>query len=536
MLFRFVCCYRYRCGAIVLLSLASAVATMLALGQINRLAGTVSTVDKLSPWLYCGGILLLVLLINIALQALLAVFGADLVAHLRKELSARFVRLDYERLVMQRHVVAAALVQDLGRIAPLVLIGPQLAYNAVLTVLCTGYLLSVSPVLACAILALLPIPIIGALVFARKVNARFYVLRAVEERVLSQLHAISGGKKEMTLNRQRAWQFMAEGLNPAISEARQHMAGVHLSWGTMSALASVVTLGSVLFALAVGQYLKLPVETIVKFVISGLFLSGPISSLISVGPQINAGLASIRHLNKAGLDLETELPLHSIISTPGGSWRQIEARNLVYRYSQPGEVGVVIGPIDLKVRRGEVLFIVGGNGSGKSTLLLLLSALLTPESGSLTIDGRPVAEEQESYRALFCGVFDDFHLFPDIVRSPDVDASDVYLRALLGRFGLSERVTVCEGTFSNLALSTGQRKRLALIQCLAEGRDILFFDEWAADQDVDFRAIFYRELIPEFRAAGKTVIAISHDDRYFDVADRIIELEAGRIRYDHVRV
>lgn len=536
MLIRFVRHYRLRCGAIVLLSLVSAVATMVTLGQINRLAGAASTNGALSSWLYCGALLALVFVVNIALQGLLAVFGADLVAHLRKELSERFVRLDYERLATRRHVVATSLVEDLGRIAPLVLIAPQLAYNAVLALLCSAYLLSISPVLAGSVLAVLPIPIGGALLFARKVKVRFGILRAAEERVFSQLHTISSGKKEMTLNRLRAEQFMSDGLSPAIAEARHHMISVHLGWGAMSALASVVMLGSVLFALAVGQHFNLPLETIVKFVISGLFLSGPVNFLMSVGPQINAGLASIRHLNAAGLNLDAELPSHDLApsAVTDDSWARIDARKLTYRYQRQGEADVVIGPLDLSVRRGEVLFIVGGNGSGKSTLLLLLSGLLTPESGVLSIDNRTVVQELESYRSLFCGVFGDFHLFSDVLRAPDVDVSDARLEALIDRFELSERVSVRDGVFSNLALSTGQRKRLALIQCLAEDRDILFFDEWAADQDVTFRATFYRELIPEFRAAGKTVIAISHDDRYFDVADRVIELEAGRIRLDRM--
>lgn len=94
---------------------------------------------------------------------------------------------------------------------------------------------------------------------------------------------------------------------------------------------------------------------------------------------------------------------------------------------------------------------------------------------------------------------------------------------------MGAHVQVNQGELSKLTLSTGQRKRLALLQCYAEDREIFFFDEWAADQDAHFRDYFYRTLLPELKARGKTVIAISHDDRYFNVADRVVKLEGGKI-------
>ncbi|MCG8463435.1 MAG: ATP-binding cassette domain-containing protein, partial [Xanthomonadales bacterium] len=72
--------------------------------------------------------------------------------------------------------------------------------------------------------------------------------------------------------------------------------------------------------------------------------------------------------------------------------------------------------------------------------------------------------------------------------------------------------------------SQGQRKRLALIAALAEDRDLLLLDEWAAEQDPMFRRYFYETLIPQWRASGKTVIAVTHDDQYFHCADRVLTL------------
>ncbi|MCB1035646.1 MAG: cyclic peptide export ABC transporter, partial [Acidobacteria bacterium] len=78
-----------------------------------------------------------------------------------------------------------------------------------------------------------------------------------------------------------------------------------------------------------------------------------------------------------------------------------------------------------------------------------------------------------------------------------------------------------------------QRKRLALVTALLEDRPVYLFDEWAADQDPEFKEVFYHQLLPELKARGKTAIVISHDDRYYDVADRVVKLDTGRVVSDH---
>ena len=92
---------------------------------------------------------------------------------------------------------------------------------------------------------------------------------------------------------------------------------------------------------------------------------------------------------------------------------------------------------------------------------------------------------------------------------------------------MTHKVKVADGKFSTVNLSTGQRKRLALVSAYLEDRPIYLFDEWAADQDPVFKRVFYTELLPELKSRGKTVIVITHDDAYFNCADRVIKLEDG---------
>lgn len=161
-----------------------------------------------------------------------------------------------------------------------------------------------------------------------------------------------------------------------------------------------------------------------------------------------------------------------------------------------------------------------------------LLGLYAPRQGEVVLDGVPVtARTRDDYRQLFTTVFSDFYLFEDLVAEGG-DAATVLpeaARPYLERLEIAHKVSVTDGVFSTLDLSTGQRKRLALVHAYLEGRPVLVFDEWAADQDPAFRHLFYTELLPELRDRGYLLVVISHDDRYFHLADRVVTMQAGRI-------
>ena len=201
-------------------------------------------------------------------------------------------------------------------------------------------------------------------------------------------------------------------------------------------------------------------------------------------------------------------------------------------HSEEKDEAFILGPIDLTLRPGELVFFIGGNGSGKTTLAKLLLGLYAPESGEVLLDGKPITEEnRDHYRQIFTAVFSDFYLFDSLlgIESQQLDEKALeYLKQLQ----LTHKVQVKDGALSTTKLSQGQRKRLALLTAYLEDRPIYLFDEWAADQDPLFKQIFYYELLPELKARGKTVLVISHDDRFYEVGDRIVKLEYGKIVYD----
>ncbi|TDP33066.1 ATP-binding cassette domain-containing protein [Nocardia ignorata] len=196
---------------------------------------------------------------------------------------------------------------------------------------------------------------------------------------------------------------------------------------------------------------------------------------------------------------------------------------------ESGEGGFRLGPIDLVFEPGQITFIVGGNGSGKSTLAKIITGLYVPRTGSLSLNGERIDHDNiEWFRQNSSAVFTDFHLFEDYLGfdRPGIDAE---VRRYLEELQIAHKVSVEGGRLSTVDLSQGQRKRLALLTALLEDRQIYVFDEWAADQEPRFREVFYREILSDLKQRGKTVIVITHDDRYFDCADQLVKLDFGLV-------
>lgn len=207
----------------------------------------------------------------------------------------------------------------------------------------------------------------------------------------------------------------------------------------------------------------------------------------------------------------------------------IEIRDTEFHYVNPGgDRGFQIGPLNLKITKGETLFIVGGNGSGKTTMLKMLSLLYYPSSGEILINEERIGDAQIiSYREMFSGIFSDFHLFAKMYGFTREELD--LIKPLLKKMKLEQKTNLREDRFTTLKLSTGQRKRLAMIVTLLEDKPILIFDEWAAEQDADFREYFYDTILPELKEKGKTIFVVTHDERYQGLADRVVQMDYGKI-------
>jgi putative ATP-binding cassette transporter len=275
-------------------------------------------------------------------------------------------------------------------------------------------------------------------------------------------------------------------------------------------------------------------QTLTGYILALLYMMAPLEVILNSLPAFGRAKIAIDKIEKIGLSLSIKSDTKMSVAKPAAndSWQQVELVEITHSYYREGENShFTLGPISISFRPGEVVFLAGGNGSGKTTLAKLLTGLYVPESGEIRLNGKAVNDEtREQYRQLFSAVFSDFYLFDKLLglESPELDAQS---RHYIAQLQLEHKVKVTDGVLSTTDLSQGQRKRLALLTAYLEDRPFYIFDEWAADQDPLFKDIFYLSLLPELKAKGKTVLVITHDDRYFYLADRLIKLNYGQIEH-----
>ena len=275
-------------------------------------------------------------------------------------------------------------------------------------------------------------------------------------------------------------------------------------------------------------------DVVIKSTAAILFLVGPLTALANVIPVVthaSVAAGNIVRVEAALDDNNGRAPAPPGPAQPDAtSFREIRFERVVFEYRGPGsEATFRLGPLDFTLTANEVLFLIGGNGSGKSTMLHLLIGLYQPMAGAIVLDGTRVdASNIETYRSLFSTVLSDYHLFRRLYGLRHVP--DERVNALLDKLEIGDKTRMADGRFDRMQLSTGQKKRLALAVALLEDRPIYVFDEWAAEQDAVFRSRFYNEILAELKAAGKTVVVVSHDDRYYDVPaiDRVVKLDQGQ--------
>jgi cyclic peptide transporter len=263
-----------------------------------------------------------------------------------------------------------------------------------------------------------------------------------------------------------------------------------------------------------------------------LYLTGPVSGLISSIPFFTRMRVSLDRIEKFSNELGTlrVRPADDSLLSQAHCFNDISFHNVSYHYThrQSGK-GFSLGPVSLQVNRGELIFVTGDNGSGKSTFLMLLSGLLSPSEGRVVMDGETIGLSNAFLlRKQISAVYVDGYLFKknyDQVRQPEDEANfQRYLQLVrLEKFGLKNT------SDRSRQLSKGQQKRLALVQALMEDKDILVLDEWAAEQDPSFRNYFYTSMLQQLQSMGKTIIAVTHDDRYFPLANRVFHFRQGRL-------
>lgn len=477
------------------------------------------------------GLLFVLLIVTLGTQLALTLLGHHFVYDLRSRLVKRILDTDIERLEqLGNATLLASLSSDVRNITIGFVRLPELVQGAVLTLASVAYLAWLSPQMVVITVVWIAATMGVGWVLVSKVYRHFSLVRESEDHLYKDYQSAIEGRKELALNRHRAQRFFEETYTANARDYRYHIIRAdtyHLSAGNWSNIMMLGAIG-VVFFMANGLGWATPAVA-ATFALTLLFLRTPLIQAIGAWPTLISAQVAFDKL--ASLELAEYQPGFDVDDT-FDAWQRLELVDVTYHYpdSVQGE-GFHVGPIHLSLERGEQVFLIGGNGSGKSTLARLLTGLYRPQSGQILLDGHVLTPAQwQAFRARFSSVFTDFHQFDLALGAGGEKADPALIDTWLTRLQMHQKLQWQDGRVLNTQLSQGQRKRLALLLAIAEERDILLLDEWAADQDPQFRRLFYRELLPHLRDMGKTVFAISHDDSYFAHADRLLEMSQGQLR------
>ena len=427
----------------------------------------------------------------------------------------------------------ATLTDDVTAISNTLTSVPTFCINFAIVIGCLIYLAWLSWTIFAIVIVF---AILGAISYQLPMNRGLHYQSFARENwdeVFKHFRALTEGIKELKLHLPRR-RVYSETFMASVSDSRR----VSRMWMIIFSAAShwsetlvFILIGLIVFIL---PHLKaVDAKTLTSSCITVLYMLGPVAILVSTFPVLGRANIAILKIQKLGLSLGQQVNDDHSAPLPSPACDRLELAGVTHTYRRENETkNFTLGPLDLRLFPGETTFVTGGNGSGKTTLIKLITGLYIPESGEIRLNGKPVTDGNwDEYRQLFSVVFADFYLF-DKLFGLDSKKIDARANDYLVELQLDQKVKINNGAFSTTELSQGQRKRLALLTAQLEDRPIYIFDEWAADQDPIFKEIFYHRLLPDLKSRGKTVIVITHDDRYYDVADRIIKLDYGKVQFD----
>jgi putative ATP-binding cassette transporter len=465
-------------------------------------------------------------------RVLIARFSQRAVARLRLQMSRQILALPLPRLeAIGTPRLLANLVDDVQSIRIALHFAPGFAVNLAVAGACSIYLGWLSWSMLLGVMICVALGAVSYRALAGKAIAGQRLARREQDTLFGLLRDLTEGLKELKLHRPRRQAFLDDLLAPSTERLMDRNVAsetLFIFAQTWAQLLFLLLVGLIVFALPAVQ--EISSATLTGYVLTVVYLLGPLAGLASTFPRFSVAAIALERVSAIGVSLAAGTVPSTQSARPGvaAAWQRLVLTDVTFRHPhESGDRDFVLGPVDMTLRPGELVFLVGGNGSGKSTLAKVLVGLYPADRGEIRLDGRALDDGDRAwYQQYFSMVFSDAHIFdslPGLTR-PTLDAT---ARDYLGRLDLEKKVDLTDGKLSNTNLSQGERKRLALLTAYLEDRPIYVLDEWAADQDPEFKLFYYTRLLPDLKSRGKAVLVISHDDRYFHLADRILKLEDG---------
>jgi putative pyoverdin transport system ATP-binding/permease protein len=518
-------------AAAIGMGLISGASSAALIALVSRATGGVSA-EMLWPFV---GLAIISLITGLGSQFMLIQLAQDSIHDLRMSLSARILAAPLARIEeLGASKLLATLTDDVAMLSNTIAVIPFLCIDLAIIASCLTYLAALSGPVFLVTIVMMIISIVIVQIAIAKANNLFYGAREENDRLLKHFRSITEGIKELKLNRQRQNDFLNNELQTSADISRtRNIKGLRIF--ALTAIVGQVIFFAILGVLIFGLkgVLTLNPATLSAYVLTLTYLMTPLQNMVQRLPMLVRANVAIKKIESMGLSLAESSEIPMAEKTPLQGVQSLELSQINHSY-KGSDGSFHLGTIDLKFTENQLVFIVGGNGSGKSTLAKILTGLYAAEKGDVKLNGQGITNENRDwYRQHFAVVFVDFYLFEKLLgmNPATVDAeANKYLELLQ----IAHKVQIKDGHLSTVDLSQGQRKRLALLTAYLDDRPIYLFDEWAADQDPVFRDIFYRELLPALKRRGKMIFAISHDDRYFHLADRVIKLDYGQVDADYV--
>ncbi|WP_201550776.1 multidrug ABC transporter permease/ATP-binding protein [Psychrobacter fjordensis] len=533
--------YRLPFLKVILLNLVNAAVSVGIIAYINHTFISQPVFDTLSLLSlgYFAALIALLLVTTFLSQYALTRLGHQFVYELRTKLVKQIIDTKVPQI---DHLGSARLIaslsSDIQSITTAFVRMPELVQGVILSAGVALYLGWLSLPLLFIIMFWIVMTIWISTILVKHVYTHLIKLRAINDFLYQDYQSIIEGRKELALNQYRAEKLYSDDF---LSHAKSYQQTViksdtfHLSavnWSNIMMFASI----GVVFA--VSNYLNIPMGVATTFSLTILFMQSPILHAVGAYPTLQTAQVALDKIQSLELaDYQAAFMTDHVAK----DWHSISLTDVGYRYGgintqtqnlagDANNPDDILKSVNLTVRRGDVVFLIGANGSGKSTLAKIITGIFTPTTGSVQVDqGIVDSENNADYRQLFSAIFSDQHLFKQLIGNRGNEPDAALVSDWLHKLNLQDKVSVADHQLSTDKLSQGQRKRLAMLLSVAEQKDILLLDEWAADQDPAFRRVFYQTLIPELKALGKTLFIISHDDSYFEHADRLLLMKEGRL-------
>ncbi|NOK80921.1 MAG: cyclic peptide export ABC transporter [Chloroflexi bacterium AL-W] len=529
-------------STVIWATLASLVSGVTSAGLLFLVTGIIiedSFVNNDYVWLLTAFCILTVvtLITGLVSDILLARLAQSTILKMRVRMSQKILSTPLRQIEeLGAHKLIVTLTSDVSVLSNTIIIIPMIFVNLAIVVSCMVYLAILTPTIFGVVVLIIVFIALGYQIPVKRANKFFTDARETEDVLFKHIRALTEGIKELKLHYQRRKEFLSQHLAHTAELLKRHaLSGMNTYFiaNRWARLPTFILMGLLIFLIP--NVTSIPNPTITASILVIIYLLTPLSVMLSLLPTVGTANVALEKLEKLQLSL-VDFDPHEAIATTNVShaaWKRLAFTNITHTYyNEQEDDHFVLGPVNLVFQPGELVFIIGGNGSGKTTLAKLIVGLYEPIEGEIRVDNQLITDHnREEYQQLFSVVFGDFYLFEQLLGFQN-ETLDARAHNYLVQLQIDHKVQIENGKLSTLALSQGQRKRLALLTAYLEDRPFYVFDEWAADQDPLFRDLFYTHILPELKTRGKGVIVITHDDKYLHVPDRIIKLDYGQIQYD----